>query len=105
MVTVAASSLALAQDHNHAPAPSRNERPVVHAVRVDKAPAIDGQLDEAVWTSVPKIDGFTQQEPQFGEPATERTEVGVAYDSQHLYISVHAYDSDPSGIIATEMRR
>ena len=48
---------------------------------------------------------FTQQEPSDGEPATERTEVQLLYDANALYIAVHAYDSDPAGVIATEMRR
>jgi hypothetical protein len=97
-----------AQDHQHEPAAppdARTERPIVRAMKVEKAPKIDGVLDEAVWEAVPKLDSFTQQEPRIGEAATERTEVAVAYDSRHLYISVHAYDSDPSGIVATEMRR
>jgi hypothetical protein len=38
-------------------------------------------------------------------PATERTEVRVAYDSEYLYIGVILYDSDPSGIKATQRRR
>ena len=51
------------------------------------------------------VEQFVQQEPEEGDPATERTEVRVLYDARHLYIGVHAFDSDPSGIIATEMRR
>lgn len=78
---------------------------MAQAVRVAKAPKIDGTLDDQMWDAVPKIDSFTQQEPQLGEPATERTEVAVAFDTKHLYIAVHAYDSDPAGIVATEMRR
>ena len=97
------------QTHQHEPATTSidapMERPVVRAVRIEKAPKIDGVLDEPAWEAVPKLDAFTQQEPRIGEPATERTEVGVAYDNRHLYISVHAFDSDPSGIVATEMRR
>src|SRR5206468_2669009 len=83
------TSHAAAQDHVHpsdVPAQStpRSERPIVRAVRLDKAPKIDGALDEPAWATVPKIDGFTQQEPRIGEAASERTEVGVAYDSRHL---------------------
>jgi Domain of unknown function (DUF5916)/Carbohydrate family 9 binding domain-like len=100
-----------AQDHQHeaaAAAPQidpSTERPVMKAMKIEKAPKIDGLLDEPVWESVPATDQFTQQEPRGGEPATERTEVRVAYDNKHLFIAVHAYDSDPSGLIATEMRR
>ena len=77
----------------------------VEALRVDRAPTIDGRLDEDVWQDAPLIEQFTQQEPQEGEAATERTEVRLLYDSSNLYIGVRAFDSDPDGIIATEMRR
>ena len=81
------------------------ERSSLRAVRVDRAPRLDGVLDEAVWGNVPPVDQFTQQEPREGEPATERTEIRVVYDGRNLYIGVEAYDSLPAGIIATEMRR
>jgi hypothetical protein len=90
------------QAHIHAP---DRERFQVAPARTPEAPVIDGALDEAVWRSAPMIDEFTQQEPSDGEPATERTEVRVLYDSQALYLGVHAYDSNPAGVIATEMRR
>ncbi|HAK57342.1 MAG TPA: hydrolase, partial [Acidobacteria bacterium] len=77
----------------------------IAALRIDEAPTIDGRLDEAVWQDAPVVEQFTQQEPLEGEAATERTEVRMLYDSSNLYIGVRAFDSDPEGIIATEMRR
>ncbi|MBI2822471.1 MAG: carbohydrate binding family 9 domain-containing protein, partial [Acidobacteria bacterium] len=68
-------------------------------------PHIDGVLDEEVWRSAALIDRFVQQEPAIGAPATERTEVRVLYDARHMFIGLYAFDSDPAGIIATEMRR
>src|SRR5262245_61392491 len=79
----------------------RTERPTLKAMKIEKAPKIDGVLDEPLWENVPPMDQFTQQEPRIGEPATERTEVRVAYDNRHLFIAIHAYDSDPSALIAT----
>ena len=73
--------------------------------RVDQGPRLDGRLDEEVWLSAAVIDEFVQQEPAEGEPATERTVVRLLYDAQALYIGVEAYDSQPDGVIATEMRR
>ncbi|OFW00874.1 MAG: hypothetical protein A3I61_03845, partial [Acidobacteria bacterium RIFCSPLOWO2_02_FULL_68_18] len=70
-----------------------------------RAPSIDGVLDEPAWRDAAMFDDFTQQEPSDGAPATERTEVRVLYDGGHLYLGVHAFDSNPDGIIATEMRR
>lgn len=70
-----------------------------------RPPAIDGVLNDEAWRRAAVVDSFTQQEPMNGQPATERTEVRVLYDANHLYIAVHAFDSAPEAIIATEMRR
>jgi len=77
----------------------------IDAVRVDQAPTIDGVLDEAIWQQASVITDFVQQEPQEGAPATEKTEVRLLYDGKSLFLGVHAYDRDPGGIVATEMRR
>ncbi len=84
-------------------AQANRERPVLRAVPVDEAPRIDGTLSDLVWQRAEVIDSFTQQEPNEGEPATDRTEVRVLYDSRNVYIGVHAYSSEP--VVATEMRR
>jgi hypothetical protein len=84
-------------------AQARRERPVVQAAPATDAPKIDGVLDEAVWQSAPAIDTFTQQEPNEGQPASDRTEVRILYDGKHIYIGVRAYASEP--VVATEMRR
>ena len=73
--------------------------------RVETAPRIDGSLDEEMWLSAATIDTFVQQEPAEGAPATERTVVRLIYDANALYIGVQAFDTEPDGVIATEMRR
>lgn len=65
----------------------------------------DGFTDEEFWNRIEPATDFLQQEPNEGAPATERTEVRIAYDSDYLYIGVILYDSDPSGIKATQKRR
>ena len=77
----------------------------VAASRVDVAPVLDGVLDEPVWRAAEAIDAFVQQEPDEGAPASERTEARILYDGENLYIGVRAFDSEPDGVIATEMRR
>jgi hypothetical protein len=90
-----------------APAPllaqSSRERPSLRAERVDEPPRIDGALEEESWQRASPVDTFTQQEPNEGRPATDRTEVRVLYDSRTIYIGVHAYSTEP--VVATEMRR
>ncbi len=78
---------------------------LIDAHRTTTPVAIDGVLDEPAWEEATIVDSFTQQEPDNGEPATERTEVRLLYDAERLYVGVHAFDSEPGGVIATEMRR
>ncbi len=70
-----------------------------------RAPKIDGKLDEAEWQLAPAQGRFIQREPQYGWASTERTEFRILYDDKMLYFGVWAYDSDPKGIIATELKR
>ena len=105
---------AVAQEHQHPQVPKTKpaiigepvtptEKPVARAVRAAQPVKVDGVLDETDWTSAPVVDRFVQQEPQEGQPASDRTEVRILYDEGHLYIGVRAYSS--LGVTATEMRR
>jgi hypothetical protein len=71
-------------------------RPTLTAVRAAEPPTIDGRLDDPIWRSAALIDRFVQEEPQEGQPSTERTEIRVAYDSQRLYFGIYAHYSDVS---------
>jgi hypothetical protein len=71
---------------------------VVQAVRTAEPITLDGRLDEPVWRNTPPANGFTQNDPQDGSPATEQTEVWVAYDDHALYVAAFCRDSEPSKI-------
>lgn len=75
------------------------------AKRVDQAPKVDGTLNDPVWQSAEAISDFRQREPYEGALATEKTEVRVLYTRHAVYFGIHCYDSRPSGIVATELRR
>jgi hypothetical protein len=77
----------------------------IQAIRVETGPRIDGTVSDPAWNDAAVIRDFIQQEPREGAPASERTEVRILYDADHLYIGIHAFDSDPNGVVATEMRR
>ena len=70
-----------------------------------QAPRMDGRLDDEVWLLAPASGHFVQREPDFGAPATERTEFRILYDARTLYVGVWAFDSDPAGISASELKR
>ncbi len=66
---------------------------------------IDGKLNEPEWARAVPLDDIRQREPNQGQPATERTEVRLLADKDHLYIGVICYDSEPDKIVATQMGR
>jgi len=86
---------------------SRDEagRATIRAVRVTTPMRLDGALDEPLYSSVPPISDFIQQEPQEGAPATEKTEVWLAFDNDNVYVSFRCWESEPDQLIANEMRR
>lgn len=65
----------------------------------------DGSVDENFWNNIEPATGFLMQEPREGDPASERTEVYIAYTDDYLYMGVILYDSEPSKIKAYQKRR
>src|SRR5690349_1879497 len=77
----------------------------VRAVRVQVPLKIDGALDEPLYANVAPISDFIQQEPHEGEPATEKTEMWVAFDNDNIYVSFRCWETEPDRVVANEMRR
>src|SRR5712671_7078685 len=75
------------------------------ADRIDRAPRLDGTLDDPLWLQATPISNFLQREPYEGHPPTEQTEVRILYSKHEVYFGVICFDSDPSAIVATELRR
>jgi Domain of unknown function (DUF5916) len=75
------------------------------ATRVERAPRLDGTLDDSEWQSASPITNFLQREPFEGQTPTEKTEVRILYDKHDVYFGILCFDSDPKAIIATELRR
>ena len=78
---------------------------VLHAVRAADAPVVDGRLDDAVWAEAEGARGFLQRDPVEGEPASEDTEVRIAYDADALYVGARLHDRTPSAIVRQLSRR
>ena len=64
----------------------------------------DGRVDEPAWEAVPVFPA-TMHTPHFGLAPSEATEFRVAHDERHLYVSCRAYDSEPSGVRASSLKR
>ncbi len=80
-------------------------RITVRATRLAEPIVVDGKLDEPVYTRVKAITGFIQQEPNEGDPATERNEAWIFFDDSNIYVAVRCWDSQPERMVANEMRR
>jgi len=77
----------------------------MRATRLSSPIDIDGQLDEAVYTTVAAVGDFIQQEPDEGDLATERTEAWMFFDDDTIYVAARCWDSQPERMVANEMRR
>ena len=80
-------------------------RRALTAVRVTTPITVDGVLDEEVWRTAPPADQFVQSDPLEGQPATETTDVRVAFDDDYLYIGALCHDSDPRHIVVNDIRK
>src|SRR5438093_2209337 len=79
--------------------------PITQAVAIEHPPKLDGTLDDPLWQSAIPITDFRQREPYEGQSPTEKSEVRILYTRHAVYFGIHCYDSQPSRIIATELRR
>jgi len=59
----------------------------------------------SLWLTAEPISDFRQREPFEGKPPTEKTEVRILYTRHAVYFGIRCYDSQPSRIVATELRR
>ena len=81
------------------------ERRTVQSMRVTSPMKIDGRLDEALYRTLQPASDFVQIEPEDGAPATEKTEMWVAFDDDNLYVTFRCWHSQMDRLVAKEMRR
>ncbi|MFN2498616.1 MAG: carbohydrate binding family 9 domain-containing protein [Pyrinomonadaceae bacterium] len=72
--------------------------------RFEKAPVIDGRVDEEVWRHATVLKDFYQIQPGDNIPPSKPTEVLLGYDSSNLYLAFIAHD-DPGKVRATVSKR
>jgi hypothetical protein len=99
----AAKTVASAGGHTRVSLPPEKASPV-RLPRFDKAPAIDGKLDDEVWKQAAVFKDFYQIEPGDNLSPSKATEAYVGYDSHYLYVAFKAYD-DPSQVRARVAKR
>lgn len=78
---------------------------MIRPVRAAVPPVIDGRLGDPAWRTAATIKTFVQQSPLDGAPASEQTEVRVAYDSQFIYLAFHVHYADTRVMRANRVDR
>ena len=85
--------------------PANNDKRIT-AVYIEGEIVVDGNLDEPEWSLAQPATDFIQNDPDMGEPATERTEVRILFDNEYLYVGVYCFDSaGREGLILSEIFR
>jgi hypothetical protein len=81
-------------------------RATVRAIKLAEPLRLDGKLDEAVYSTHKPFGGFIQVAPKYGAESTEKTDVWITYDENHIYVSARCWDSaPPDRWISNELRR
>ena len=99
LVSPFSSGIAVGQDE-----PGRPTRTAV-VTAVSEPILLDGVLNEPAWQASPQIGALVQRIPTAGAAPSERTEVTLLRDADNLYIGVMCHDSEPDGILASQMAR
>jgi hypothetical protein len=89
---------------SHTSALAQNDKRVAVGRATGKI-ALDGVLDDPDWARVSSLGEIRQREPKQEVAATERTEVKLLADKDHLYIGVACYDSEPEKVVGAQMAR
>ncbi|MEH6536037.1 MAG: DUF5916 domain-containing protein [Psychroserpens sp.] len=71
------------------------EKKTLNITRTEKAPKIDGVLDDDIWKNAEIATDFIQFRPEMGVTLSqsERTEVKMTYDDDAIYVSAYLYDN------------
>ena len=86
--------------------PDVTKRPVMNAILIEKDPVIDGEiLGEEVWSKIQPVSEMWQTKPNAGQPASEKTEIRIAYTASNFYLSVVCYDAQPNKLVVSDARR
>lgn len=70
----------------------------MQATYIENPPRIDGDLSDSIWSNLPIATGFRQTNPNPFRPASQKTEVRIAYDNEAIYVSAKLLERIPDSI-------
>lgn len=70
------------------------------AVKIEKPPTIDGNLDDKCWKIAPQANVFTLVDTE--KPVKDQSIVKLVYTDKSIYVAWHLYDSQPNKIVSRQ---
>jgi len=77
----------------------------LRATRLTGQILLDGKLDDEIYQRVPPAGDFVQQEPVWGQLATEKTDMWVFYNERFIYVTARCWETNSAQQVANEFRR
>jgi len=82
------------------------DRPTARAIPLQTRPDIDGEvMEDPVWQGITPFGNLVQTQPNFGQAASEKTDIRIAYTADTFYVSVVCYDANPEQLVVSDARR
>ena len=80
--------------------------PSFDASYLETPPILDGNiLSDPSWVKIKPITNLKQARPFYGSPASEKTEIRIAFTNKTLYVGVICFDKESEKIVVSDSRR
>ncbi|HMB62337.1 MAG TPA: hypothetical protein VKN36_04630, partial [Eudoraea sp.] len=81
-------------------------RPTAVANAIETAPSIDGEvINDPVWQAIMPFGDLVQSQPNYGQKASEKTDIRIAYTADTFFVAVVCYDAKPENLVVSDPRR
>ncbi len=87
------------------PLPDEKGRPFAVVEKVEKAPKIDGKIDEDIYGEKPTLTGFFDEFTGKSVPGRVQTQVWLVHDKDTLYIAAKMLEPAMAELVADETER
>lgn len=94
-----------AQTETARPLPEGRRTMTAERLRDGERIVLDGVLDEPVWARAQSAGEFVMQDPVLGGAPTEKTDIRIVFNREHLYIGATFHDSEPDKLKGNTMKR
>lgn len=81
------------------------EKEAIEIPLIDTPPKIDGELDDAVWSTAACFQGFFSFKPDYGIPSSENTVAYLCSDRENFYFAARCFQRNPAEIKGTVTHR